>query len=131
MNSIGKRKATISKKRENKLMRQQLYKNEQELKGNIKYSEFQLKYVNDYKKQLMKKVLSLIKNADIKHATQLKIKYKNSDNSVIQIRIEKQNLTKTIILQMLKKLDNIILRRKLMQNLRLLYYILMIGSLER
>ena len=131
MNSIEKRNVTILRKRENKLIRQQIYKKKQELKGNIKYSEFQLKYVNDDKKSLMNKVLSLIINADIKHATQLKIKYKNSDNSVIQIRIEKQNLTKTIILQMLKKLDNIILRRKLMQNLRLLYYILMIGSLER
>ena len=131
MNSIEKRKATILKKREHKLLRKQIYKNKQELKGVIKYSEFQLKYVNDDKKILMKKVLTLIQNADIKYATQLKIKYKNSDNSVIQIRVEKQNLTKTIILQMLKKLDDIILRRKLMQNLRLLYYILMIGSLER
>ena len=87
MNSIEKRNVTILRKRENKLIRQQIYKNKQELKGNIKYSEFQRKYVNDYKKQLMKKVLSLIKNADIKHATQLKIKYKNSDNSVIQIRL--------------------------------------------
>ena len=32
---------------------------------------------------------------------------------------------------MLKKLDNIILRRKLMQNLRLLYYIMMVGSPEK
>ena len=96
MNSIEKRKATILKKRENKLIRQQIYKKKQELKGDIKYSEFQLKYVNDDKKALMKKVLSLI-NADIKHATQLKIKYKNSDNSVIQIRIEKQNLTKKLM----------------------------------
>ena len=64
-----------------------------ELKGDIKYSEFQLKYVSNDKKALMKKVLSLI-NADIKHATQLKIKYKNSDNSVIQIRVEKQSLIK-------------------------------------
>ena len=39
----------------------------------------------------MKKVLSLIKNADIKHATQLEIKYKNNDNSVIQIRVEKKH----------------------------------------
>ena len=45
--------------------------------------------MNDDKKSLMKKVLSLIINADIKHATQLKIRYKNSDNSVIQIRVEK------------------------------------------
>ena len=89
MNSIEKRKATILKKRENKLIRQQIYKNKQKLKGDIKYSEFQLKYVNDDKKLLIKKVLNLIKNADIKHATQLKIKYKNNDNSVIQIRVEK------------------------------------------
>ena len=60
MNSIQKRKATILKKRENKLIRQQIYKSKQELKGDIKYSEFQLKYVNDDKKALMKKVLSLI-----------------------------------------------------------------------
>ena len=67
----------------NKLIRQQIYKKKIELKGDIKYSEFQLKYVNDNKKPLMKKVLSLIKNSDIKYATQLKIKYKNNDNSVI------------------------------------------------
>ena len=55
MNSIEKRKLTILRKRENKLIRQQIYKNKQQLKGDIKYSEFQLKYVNDDKKQLMKK----------------------------------------------------------------------------
>ena len=87
MNSIEKRKATLLRKRENKLIRQQIYKTKQELKGDIKYSEFQLKYVNDNKKQLMKKVLSFI-NADIKHATQLKIKYKNNNDSVIQIRVD-------------------------------------------
>ena len=99
MNSIEKRKATILRKRENKLIRQQIYKNKQQLKGDIKYSVFQLKYVNNNKKQLIKKVLSFIKYADIKYATQLKIKYKNNDNSVIQIRVEKQNLTKKLILK--------------------------------
>ena len=113
MISIEKRKATILKKRENKLIRQQIYKNKQELKGNIKYSEFQLKYVNDNKKSLMKKVLSLINHADITHATQLKIKYKNSDNSVIQIRVEKQNLTKTIILQDVEKIKQYYIKKKI------------------
>ena len=49
MNSIEKRKATILKKRENKLIRQKIYKTKKELKGDIKYSEFQIKYVNDNK----------------------------------------------------------------------------------
>ena len=113
MNSIEKRKATILKKRENKLIRQQIYKNKQELKGDIKYSEFQLKYVNDNKKPLMKKVLCLIKNADIKHATQLKIKYKNTDNSVIQIRVEKYNLTKQLILKDVETIRQYYIKKKI------------------
>ena len=113
MNSIEKRKATILRKRENKLIRQQIYKKKQEIKGDRKYSEFQLKYVTDNKKPLMKKVLSLIKNADVKHATQLKIKYKNSDNSVIQIRVEKQNLTKKLILQDVQKIKEYYIKMKI------------------
>ena len=113
MNSIDKCKLTILKKRENKLIRQQIHKKKQELKGEIKYSELQLKYVNDDKKPLMKKVLSLIKNADIKHATQLKIKYKNSDNSVIQIRVEKHNLTKPIILKDIEKIKQYYIKTKI------------------
>ena len=70
-----KRKVTVLDKRENILIRQQIYKKKQELKGVIKYSEFQLRNVNNDKKPLMKKVLHL-KAGDIKHATQLKIKYK-------------------------------------------------------
>ena len=113
MNSIEKRKATILKKHENKLIRQEIYKNKQQLKGDIKYSEFQLKYVNDNKKPLMKKVLSLIKNADIKHATQLKIKYKNTDNSVIQIRVEKYNLTKQLILKDVETIRQYYIKKKI------------------
>ena len=113
MNSIEKRKATILKKHENKLIRQEIYKNKQQLKGDIKYSEFQLKYVNDNKKPLMKKVLCLIKNADIKHATQLKIKYKNTDNSVIQIRVEKYNLTKQLILKDVETIRQYYIKKKI------------------
>ena len=36
MNSIEKRNVTILRKRENKLIRQQIYKKKQELKGDIK-----------------------------------------------------------------------------------------------
>ena len=59
MNSIEKRKVTVLDKRENILIRQQIYKKKQELKGVIKYSEFQLRNVNNDKKPLMKKVLSV------------------------------------------------------------------------
>ena len=113
MNSIEKRKATILRKRENKLIRQQIYKNKQQLKGDIKYSVFQLKYVNNNKKQLIKKVLSFIKYADIKYATQLKIKYKNNDNSVIQIRVEKQNLTKKLILKDVEQIRQYYIKKKI------------------
>ena len=114
MNSIEKRKATILKKRENKLIRQEIFKKKQELKGNIKYSEFQLKYVSDNKKKkLMKKVLSFIKYADMKYATQLKIKYKNNDNSVIQIRVEKQNLTKKLILKDVETIRQYYIKKKI------------------
>ena len=113
MNSIEKRKATILKKRENKLIRQEIYKNKQQLKGDIKYSEFQSKYVNNDKKALMKKVLSLIKNADIKHASQLKIKYKNNNNSVIQIRVEKHNLTKKLILKDVDTIRQYYIKKKI------------------
>ena len=113
MNSIEKRKLTILKKRENKLIRQQIYKNKQQLKGDIKYSVFQLKYVNNNKKQLIKKVLSFIKYADMKYATQLKIKYKNNDNSVIQIRVEKQNLTKKLILKDVETIRQYYIKKKI------------------
>ena len=132
MNSIEKRNVTILRKRENKLIRQQIYKKKQELKGDIKYSEFQLKYVSNDKKALMKKVLSLI-NADIKHATQLKIKYKNSDNSVIQIRVEKQNLTKTIILKDVETIRQYYIKKKINAKFEIviLYSYKMVGSLEK
>ena len=60
----------------------------------------------------MKKILNLI-TADIKHATQLKIKYKSSDNSVIQIRIDKKNLTKKLILQDIEKIRQHYIKKKI------------------
>ena len=45
MNSIEKRKATILKKRENKEARKQINQNKKAKIGNIKYSEYQLKYI--------------------------------------------------------------------------------------
>ena len=59
MKSIEKRKVTVLDKKENILIKQQIYKKKQELKGVIKYSEFQLRNVNNDKKPLMKKVLSV------------------------------------------------------------------------
>ena len=107
MNAIEKRKATILKKRENRETRKQLYQNKKAKIGDIKYSEYQLKYVNENKRPLIKKVLACITNADFKHATQLKIKYKNVNNAVIQIRVEKQNLTKKDILKDIEKIKQL------------------------
>ena len=48
MNSIEKRKATILKKRENKLIRQQIYKKKQELKGDYYFFPWQSSGCMDY-----------------------------------------------------------------------------------
>ena len=66
----------------------------------------------------MKKVLSLI-YADIKHATQLKIKYKNNDNSVIQIRVEKHNLTKKLILKDVEKIKQYYIKKNINAKLEI------------
>ena len=112
MNATEKRKATIFKKRENREARKQLYQNKKAKIGDIKYSDYQLKYVNENKRPLIKKVLGCV-NADFKHATQLKIKYKKVNNAVIQIRIEKQNLTKKDILKDFEKIKQLYIKKKI------------------
>ena len=67
----------------------------------------------------MKKVSSLI-NADFKHATQLKIKYKNVNNTIIQIGEKKKNLTRQTTFKDIEK-------RKLILEQKFLYYLKMAG----
>ena len=67
--------------------------------------------MNENKKPLMKKVSSLI-NAYFKHATQLKIKYKNVNNAIIQIREKKKNLTRQTTFKDIEK-KKLILKSKL------------------
>ena len=113
MNAVEKRRATILKKRENRETRKQLYQNKKAKIGDIKYSEYQLKYVNEIKRPLIKKVLACITNVDFKHATQLKIKYKSVNNAVIQIRVEKQNLTKRDILTDIEQIKQLYIKKKI------------------
>ena len=96
LSSIEKRKATILKKRELQQIRNDINKKKKSLITNESYVNFQTKNINEDQKKMVKKALSFIK-APFKYATQLKIKYKNVNNAVVQFKIEDINKTKLSI----------------------------------
>ena len=86
MEAVIKRKATITRKRELKQMKQNINTEKRNVLQNQKYSEFQLKNINDDEKPMVKKILKLIKSPLI-YANQLPVKYKNFKDGITQVRV--------------------------------------------